>query len=203
MKALGKGSIASIIRVVLTILWGLLWAALIALGLGALAYVCFLALVGAGVIEGPLPLGDGSHLRIGGESIDLTYESLGGASWPIVAPGIATALVAVGGALIIIDRLRRLFESFTSGEPFRHENARHLRVIWITMLVVEVSRYLLFGAFGAMVAIFGHPENAVVRFDPSLGGINLTNWMAILILIVLAEVFREGARLKEEQELTI
>ena len=33
--------------------------------------------------------------------------------------------------------------------------------------------------------------------------IRLSTWGSILILIVLAEVFREGARLKEEQELTI
>ena len=33
--------------------------------------------------------------------------------------------------------------------------------------------------------------------------IDLSTWGSILILIVLAEVFREGARLKEEQELTI
>ena len=33
--------------------------------------------------------------------------------------------------------------------------------------------------------------------------VDLSTWGSILILIVLAEVFREGARLKEEQELTI
>jgi hypothetical protein len=31
----------------------------------------------------------------------------------------------------------------------------------------------------------------------------LSTWIAILILIVLAEVFREGARLKRDQDLTI
>ena len=33
--------------------------------------------------------------------------------------------------------------------------------------------------------------------------INLTTWGVIGIIIVLSEIFREGARLKEEQELTI
>jgi hypothetical protein len=31
----------------------------------------------------------------------------------------------------------------------------------------------------------------------------MMTWGAIVILIVLAEVFREGARLREEQDLTI
>lgn len=200
MKALGKGSLASIIKVILTICWVVLWVALIAVGVGTLGYLAFLTLVGTGVIEGPLPLGEDSHLSVRGEPIDLTYDNLGGATWPLVLPGLATALVAVGGALIIVDRLRRLFDTFTSGEPFRRENAQHLRVIWITMLAVEVSRYVLFAAFGAIVAIFGHPDSSTLKFE---GDVNFTTWMAILVLIVLAEVFREGARLKEEQELTI
>jgi len=200
MKALGKGSLASIVKVLLDICWVVLWVALVCVGLGALGYLAFLGLVGSGLVEGPLPLGEDSHLSVKGETIDLTYENLGGASWPIVIPGLATALVAVGGALIIVDRLRRLFQTFTSGEPFRRENAIHLRVIWITMLVIELSRYALFAAIASIVAVFGHPDQSVLKFDPSL---NLTTWMSILVLIVLAEVFREGARLKEEQELTI
>ena len=35
------------------------------------------------------------------------------------------------------------------------------------------------------------------------GGVNLTTWFAVLVIVVLAEVFREGARLRGEAELTI
>ena len=35
------------------------------------------------------------------------------------------------------------------------------------------------------------------------GGVNLTTWFAVLVIIVLAEVFREGARLRRDAELTI
>jgi hypothetical protein len=34
-------------------------------------------------------------------------------------------------------------------------------------------------------------------------GFDLSTWTSILVLIVLAEVFREGARLREDQDLTI
>ena len=33
--------------------------------------------------------------------------------------------------------------------------------------------------------------------------LNLTAWFAILVVFVLAEVFREGARLRQDAELTI
>jgi hypothetical protein len=100
---------------------------------------------------------------------------------------------------IIVWRLRKLFDSFSSGEPFQKENATHLRVIWITMLVIEVARYVLMGLTGVLLAQYGGPDvDANYTF-----AIDFSAWGSILILIVLAEVFREGARLKEEQELTI
>ena len=55
-------------------------------------------------------------------------------------------------------------------------------------------------AFLALFATVGPPEGADLKFDVR---IDLSTWMSIAILIVLAEVFREGARLREEQELTI
>jgi hypothetical protein len=106
--------------------------------------------------------------------------------------------VAIAGSLIIVWRLRKLFDSFTSGEPFRRENALHLRVIWMTMLAIEIARYALLALTSALLTTFGPGVDA----DYTLS-IDLSVWGSILILIVLAEVFREGARLKEEQELTI
>jgi hypothetical protein len=200
VKALGKGSVASIVQVGLTIFWILLWVGLAVVAAALIAYCAFLALTAAGMIEGPIPLPGDATVTIDGEEVDLSYGRLGGATWPVIIPALAIALVVLAGGLIIVDRLRRLFDSFTSAEPFRRENAQHLRVIWVTMLVIEVSRYVLMGIIGGIVAVVGQPDRARLNFDV---GVNLTNWMAILILIVLAEVFREGARLKEEQELTI
>jgi hypothetical protein len=102
------------------------------------------------------------------------------------------------GSLIIVWRLRKLFDSFSSGEPFQRENATHLRVIWITMLAIEIARYLLLALTGVLLRVFEPAVEANYVF-----AIDLSTWGSILILIVLAEVFREGARLKEEQELTI
>ena len=61
------------------------------------------------------------------------------------------------GSLVIVWRLRKLFDSFSSGEPFQRENATHLRVIWITMLVIEVARYALLALTGILLGRFGDP----------------------------------------------
>jgi hypothetical protein len=198
MKALGKGSIASIVRIGLTVAWIALWVAAGCLVVAALAYGTFLALVSAGVI-GPdiFPDGEG-HLRIDGQ--DVGYADLANVTWPVLVPVLMIGGVAVGGALMIVWRLRRLFDSFCSGEPFRRENAHHLRAIWIIMLGVELARYALLAMTGVMLAASGSPLADSAEFEVR---VDLSTWGAILILIVLAEVFREGARLKEEQELTI
>jgi|CXWL01.1.fsa_nt_gi hypothetical protein len=202
MKALGRGSVASVAKVGLTIAWWVLWVALGCLALAAIGYAAVLFLISAGMIDASILTGGDGQIHVGGGdgNYDLTYDNPGGATWPVVVPALLIGAVAVGGALVIVGRLRRLFDSFSSGEPFRRENAEHLRVIWITMLLIELARYLLLGVVGAIFATVGAPDGARANFDVS---IDLSTWMSILILIVLAEVFREGARMKEEQELTI
>jgi hypothetical protein len=202
VRALGKGSIASIVKLCLTVVWWILWVALAGLLLAAIGYGALQAAIAAGWVDASILVGGEGEARIGGGGghFDLTYDNPGGATWPVVAPALTIGGVVIVGALIIVGRLRALFDSFTSGEPFRRENANHLRVIWITMLVVEISRYVLLGVTAGIFAAVGLPDGAAANFDVS---IDLSTWMSIAILIVLAEVFREGARLREEQELTI
>lgn len=203
MKALGKGSIAEIVRVGLMIAWWLLWVAAVAIGLAAVGYGIILALVANGAIDPSLLQGGGGDVDLGdgggGGNFHVTYDQPGGGTWPVVVPALLIAAVAVAGSLVIVWRLRKLFDAFSTGEPFRRENAVHLRVIWMTMLAIEVSRYLLMALTGVLVTMYGGPD---VRANYTIA-IDFSTWGSILILIVLAEVFREGARLKEEQELTI
>ena len=194
MKALGKGSIASIVQVGLQIAWIVLWVAAAFLGLFLLAYITVVLLIQSGSLS-PELLDPGTR-QYGPFKIVIDAEER--LMVPLMAPGLLAAAVAVAGALIIVQRLRRLFENFTSGEPFSRDNARHLRAIWITMLVMELSRYAIWAIATGLILV-GEPRDSASIDSP----VNLMTWGSILILIVLAEVFREGARLKEEQELTI
>ena len=101
---------------------------------------------------------------------------------------------------MIVVAVARIVRQLLLGQPFGKENATHLRAIWMTMIGIEVARYLLLALTGFLLATFGGPlaQNADIKLS-----INLSTWASILILVVLAEVFREGARMKAEQELTI
>jgi hypothetical protein len=198
VKALGRGSIASWLEIGLNVLWVILWIAFAGVIVGAVAYAVIMGLVANGVLPASLLEGGRGHVENGAASI--TFSTDQGLAWQIVAPALAAAAAAVAGGLIIVDRLRRLFASFRSAEPFRKENATHLRVIWVTMLAIELSRYALLALTGLLIAAFGEPEGTDWTFNFHM---NLMTWAAILVLIVLAEVFREGARLREEQDLTV
>lgn len=197
MPALGKGSVASLMKAALGIAWVVLWAAAVALALGAIVYFVVLGLIAAGMLDASVLQPGDAEVRVTMPGLEL--ENPAGAIWPVVVPSILIGAVAIGGALVIVGSLKGLFENFTSGEPFRRENAGHLRAIWIAMLAIELSRYALLALTGALLAAFG-PDNVEGRFTLN---VDISTWASIFILIVLAEVFREGARLKEEQELTI
>jgi hypothetical protein len=207
MKALGKGSIASIVQVGLLVAWWALWLAAAVWALLTVAYAVFMLLVGVGVIDPAAipaverPDGDGVQIQISGIDPDV-FRNIQWTDWQIFAPVLLIGAVTVGGSLLIVGRLRQLFAAFTSAEPFRRENAQHLRVIWITMVVMELARYALLAAIGIVLGVFGAPDS-IGEASFSIDSENFSSWMSILILICLAEVFREGARLKEEQELTI
>jgi hypothetical protein len=191
MKALGRGSIAAWIKIALDVGWVLLWIGACALGAFAALYALTVALANLGVIPaGLLPT------VIDGEPVDLASVS----TLIVTIPGLLAAGAAIAGGLVIVDRLKKLFASFCSNEPFLRENAQHLRIIWIAMLAMELSRYAIAALVGLFVAAFGQPHGG--RFDFTFS-VHISAWLSIGVLIVLAEVFREGARMREEQELTI
>lgn len=203
MKALGKGSIASIVEAGLGIARVVLWALMGLWAASLLAYLVFVVLLGAGVLDPSLAnFGNNSNFSIRILGIDGNQiDDASWTDWHLIAPGFLIVGVMVGGSLIIVTQLRLLFDSFRSGEPFRRENANHLRAIWITMVAIEISRYLLMGLMAVLLYQFRDPSVSAISLE--IDGERLSTWGSILILIVLAEVFREGARLKEEQELTI
>lgn len=197
MKILGQGSVASWLKLVLDIVWWLLWIAGGLLGAWALLYAGMLTGLAAGWIS---PAWEAGHVQIlvpGARAIHATHEDF---AWTVAAPALLGAAFAIGGGLVVVQRLKRLFANFCSEKPFLMENAHHLRVIWIALLVLELSRYAVVAMIGLAMTVFGQPEAHHVSVSLS---VRLESWFAIFTLMVLAEVFRVGARMREEQDLTI
>ncbi|MGF1464200.1 MAG: DUF2975 domain-containing protein [Maricaulaceae bacterium] len=122
------------------------------------------------------------------------------ADWPSVAFGFLASGVSLIVVSIVVLRLRRIFATLAQGDPFVPENAGHLQVIAVTLAAAEALR-LAFGPLTVWIArTYGPPSAAPA--DPTFD-FSIAFWFSILALFVLAEVFREGARMRAEQQVTI
>lgn len=178
MRALGPGSVSSFLKIILDVVHYALWVLISIAALFAL--IALLFSFSPGLLASWLPF----SARLG------TIIERG--------PFFATALLAgaayMGGVLAIVDILRRIFVTLTAGDPFHPDNVRRLRLVGVIFGGLEVGRYVL----GAVLALMMPGQIKTVE-----GALNLTTWFAVLVIFVLAEVFREGARLRNEAELTI
>jgi hypothetical protein len=102
-------------------------------------------------------------------------------------------LTAVPLAHLILSRLLAMVDTVREGDPFVRENGRRLTVIAWALLGLQFLD-LGFGAV-SLGMLAGTNE-----FEWSFG---LTGWIAVLMLFVLARVFHQGARMREELEGTV
>jgi hypothetical protein len=113
----------------------------------------------------------------------------------LLAATLVAADLYFAGALVIVGRLRLISQTLVAGDPFHPANVSRLQVIAAALAGLELARYLINPMLGAATH-----HNHRFQID---GGVSLTTWFAVMVIVVLAEVFREGARLRGEAELTI
>ena len=104
-------------------------------------------------------------------------------------------VVGVPVAYVVFSQLLRIVESVRAREPFSTENAGRLKVIAWALLALELLHI-------CVVAIASAVSTREVPLRIS-GDFSLTGWLAILLLFVLAQVFLEGSRLREDLEGTV
>ena len=176
MRALGPGSVSSFLKIILDV-------AHVALSIG-LGVVTTLALAALFFNFDPKILFRDAQFNAADAQ----------AARQIVTGSLILGAIYIAGVLVIVGRLRRIFSTLTAGDPFHPDNVRRLRVIGAVLAALELIRYPT-----ALITAWLAPEVLATRgFSP-----NLTSWFAVLVVFVLAEVFREGARLRREAELTI
>lgn len=98
-------------------------------------------------------------------------------------------------AYVVFSRLLRIVESVRTGEPFTMDNAGRLRTIAWALLGLELL-HICVVAIASAVSTNEVPLRINSNFD-------LTGWLAILLLFVLAQVFLEGTRMRQDLEGTV
>ena len=182
MKALGHGSLASILKLVLDLVWYLAWFAL---------FLAALVLVATGAVLAMDFLG----YRPG--YVSGFFEVVSELGW--VYPIFIAEIIAM---IVVVDRLRRIFSTLIAGDPFVPENAGHLRVIAIAIAAYQILRHVTQGAVAMILTLLSQPVPGGSELSVT-ADIDIGAWFAVGTLLVFAEVFREGAKMRQEQKLTI
>jgi hypothetical protein len=109
---------------------------------------------------------------------------------------IATlGLVAVPVNYVVLKRLLAIVETVRAGDPFVTANASRLQTIARGLLTLQVLS-LVIGTIGKAVSTPAHPINLDAGFS-------INGWLAVLLTFLLARVFAEGTRMRDDLEGTV
>ncbi len=96
---------------------------------------------------------------------------------------------------VVLKRLLAIVETVRAGDPFVAANAIRLQAIAWALFALQVLS-LVVGAIADTVSTPAHPLDIDAGF--SIGG-----WLAVLLTFLLARVFAEGSRMREDLEGTV
>ena len=105
---------------------------------------------------------------------------------------IVGAFLACGFTWWVVNRLRAILLSVNRGDAFERANVKRLQAIGFGLLGIQVTAILL--AVVAPLSINQAPSD----YDFGLG-----SWLGILVVFIRAEVFRQGAAMRDEQRTTV
>ena len=109
---------------------------------------------------------------------------------------IATiGLVVVPLNYAILKRLLAIVETVRAGDPFVGANASRLQAIAWALLTLQLLS-LVIASIAKAVAIPGKP----LDLD---AGFSINGWLAVLLTFLLARVFAEGTRMRDDLEGTV
>lgn len=108
------------------------------------------------------------------------------------------ALVGLGAVPVndvVLRRLLAIVDTVRAGDPFVALNAQRLRAIAWALLTLQVMS-LVIGAIAKAVATPAHPLDLDAGFSAD-------GWLAVVLTFLLARVFAEGTRMRDDLEGTV
>jgi len=96
---------------------------------------------------------------------------------------------------ILLRRLLAIVETVRAGDPFVAANASRLQAIAWTLFALQCLSMVV-GAIAKAISTPAHP----FHFQ---AGFSLSGWLAVLFMLLLARVFAEGTRMREDLEGTV
>jgi serine phosphatase RsbU (regulator of sigma subunit) len=141
--------------------------------------------------------------RAGGEPVDATLDDAR-AKLTVARPLMTSVVLTMAGvsvasaaALVVLYRLRRIFRRLVERRPFLDENARSLRFIGLAIIAGELAWAAL--QYFSQRAIASSFTSAEISFQAAFAP-RVAVMLAGLALLVVAEIFREGIKMRADLE---
>jgi len=96
---------------------------------------------------------------------------------------------------VVLKRLLAIVETVRTGDPFVAANASRLQAIARVLLALQMLSIVI-GAIANAVSTPAHP----LKLD---AGFSINGWLAVLLTFLLARVFAEGTRMRDDLEGTV
>lgn len=208
MRVLGRKSIASVVKVVIDSVW---WLSAVSLGLLVvlLTFSFFVEWQGNNLTMN-LPVAvkasSSAHTMSGSIRTDAGIETLrGNLRFPVrngafFSGGLTLVVMICGFGLWVLTQLRHVFRALRDGQPFTAANAMRIRRAGFGVIVGELARSAMVYFWSYYLST--HFVANGLQFA-ALVDVNAAAILSGFAILVIAEVFREGVRLQEDQSLTI
>ena len=204
-----KASISSALVVILNVAW---WCVALALVLTvALAGLSAFHDIRGGELDIPVSFSvDAQRLPVSAPSLGIAHAevekargSLKFAPPPgtsLIAPALLVLALMSGAVLFVVGQLRAVIRTVRDGRPFVPANAVRIRWIGFAVIAGEIAKTAIVYSANSHVMTYFSADG--LRFD-ARPDFNVVTVVHGLIILAIAEVFRTGARLDEDQSLTI
>lgn len=122
--------------------------------------------------------------------------------FPLMSIMALLAVVAIAVVLIYLffDRLRRIIGTVGDGDPFAPANAERLSAMAWLLLGVQIVMVPVAAIGLSIVEWADEVGQEGITFD---AGLDLTGILMVIVLFILARVFRIGAAMREDLEGTV
>jgi len=104
-------------------------------------------------------------------------------------------LATIPLSYLVLKRLLAIVETVRAGDPFVAANATRLQAIARALLALQLLSIVI-GAISKSISTPAHP----IDLD---AGFSINGWLAVLLTFLLARVFAEGARMRDDLEGTV
>lgn len=208
MRLTGRASVSSFLTVLLNVAqYG---TALVIVILSALTVLSLFIDIHGTEIELPVSFHvDGRALQVNAPALGIDaqiHNARGSLTFRPPRGALVVPVVLLGATMMLgivlwgLGQLQAVFRTLRDGQPFVAANATRIRSIALIVIFGELARTALM--FVANVYAVTHFSASGLQFDAQ-PDLNVFAIIHGLIIMVIAEVFRTGTRLDEDQSLTI